>query len=149
MTKRKKRPKDGGPYVGTAVFCDRVLQERDGVLSLIRIVDRFTVPVAPGQESAPIQVFAAIMLKAGFIRGQYKLTIRHRPPSGTVAPDLVIPVLFEGEDRGVGINAQMNLGGLEEGLHWFDLILEGQRLTSMPLRVIHQPAVLRASTSPA
>jgi hypothetical protein len=148
MAKRRKTHQGGGPYVATAVFCERVLTERDGVPSLIRVVDRFTLAVPPGQKPPPFQVFASIILKAGFMRGRYTLTIKHRPPSGNIAPDLVVPVLFEGEDRGVGINAQMNFAALEEGLHWFDLVLEGQTLTSMPLRVIHLPAQMQASTSP-
>jgi len=32
----------GGPYVQVAAFCEQVLQERDGVHSLIRIIDTVT-----------------------------------------------------------------------------------------------------------
>jgi hypothetical protein len=34
-----------GPYVIAAAFCERALQERDGVLSLIRIIDKWTTAV--------------------------------------------------------------------------------------------------------
>jgi hypothetical protein len=30
----------GGPYLNAALLCEKVLQERDGVLSIIRIIDR-------------------------------------------------------------------------------------------------------------
>jgi hypothetical protein len=32
----------GGPYIGAAFLCEKILQEKDGVLSAIRIVDRIT-----------------------------------------------------------------------------------------------------------
>ncbi len=33
----------GGPYLAFAVICERVLTEADGTISLIRVVDRFTI----------------------------------------------------------------------------------------------------------
>lgn len=33
----------GGPYVNAALICEKVLQETDGVLSVVRIIDRFTI----------------------------------------------------------------------------------------------------------
>ena len=33
---------EGGPYWATAVLCEKVLEEKDGVQSLIRVVDRIT-----------------------------------------------------------------------------------------------------------
>ena len=42
-----------GPNVVAAVFCEKVLQEKDGVLSAIRIVDRFTVSVEAPSGAAP------------------------------------------------------------------------------------------------
>jgi hypothetical protein len=144
----KKRRQDGGPYVATAVFCEKVLQERDGVVSLIRIVDRMTVTMIPGQSPPPFVLTAAIIIKAGFMRGSYKLTLRQRTPSGSPTPDLLIPILFEGEDRGVGVFAQVNFSNLEEGLHWFDLRLEGQLLSSMPLRLIQRSVILQGTSPP-
>jgi len=46
-------PFERGSYLITAVFCEQVLQEASGVLSLIRIVDRMTItssgPNAPAE----------------------------------------------------------------------------------------------------
>ena len=33
---------DGGPHVALAVICEKVIEDNEGVLSLIRIVDRVT-----------------------------------------------------------------------------------------------------------
>jgi len=35
-----------GPYVSTAVFCEKALQEVDGVTSLIRVIDRISMTIA-------------------------------------------------------------------------------------------------------
>jgi len=33
----------GGPHIQIAAICEKALQEADGVLSLVRIIDRFFV----------------------------------------------------------------------------------------------------------
>ena len=40
MPAEVRNPFERGPYIQVAAFCERVLQEADGVVSLIRIVDR-------------------------------------------------------------------------------------------------------------
>ncbi|MBI3493310.1 MAG: hypothetical protein HY047_16245 [Acidobacteria bacterium] len=117
--------------------------------SLIRIIDRVTFQIAEGQPTPPFTVYAAITLKAGMMRGKSKLTVRGIAPSGNPLPDLNIPLLFEGgDDRGVGIHAQINLAGFEEGLYWFEVSTEETGiLTKLPLRVIFQPPTLTGTGS--
>ncbi|MGH9740926.1 MAG: hypothetical protein ACRD51_01105, partial [Candidatus Acidiferrum sp.] len=47
---------EGGPYLQMACFCEKVLNEKDGVLSIIRVIDRLTVnasgPDSPEQMPA-------------------------------------------------------------------------------------------------
>lgn len=66
----------GGPYLAMALLCEKVLREADGVLSLIRIVDRITVsfsgPDAPVQmPPAPVNLTLVVGFKSGFARGPY------------------------------------------------------------------------------
>ena len=42
MPEKLGNPFEHGPFVQVAAFCERVLRETDGVLSLIRIVDVIT-----------------------------------------------------------------------------------------------------------
>ena len=35
-----------GPYLVAALFCEKVLSEKDGVISTMRIVDRITITVS-------------------------------------------------------------------------------------------------------
>jgi hypothetical protein len=133
----------GGPYVAMAVLCEKVLQEKDGVLSAIRVIDRI-VSTASGPEAparmppVAIRLTALLSFRSGIARGSYTVTLRPQAPSGRALPALALPVHFEGEDRGA--NLVLNLDSVldEEGVYWFDVLLGEQRLTRMPLRVIYQ-----------
>jgi len=131
----------GGPYVQVAAVCERVLNEKDGVLSLIRLVDRFTVPVpapASGGEAPAVTInaFLVIALKAGFYEGKGTLRVVPTSPSGKKQPELSSGILLEGQDRGVNVVLQLQFVTREEGLHWFDVLFENQLLTRIPLRVL-------------
>src|SRR5574341_341076 len=98
-----------GPYLAVAVLCERVLEERDGVLSIVRIVDRLTTtiagPDAPERMPAnPVNLTLLVGLKSGFVRGRHDIEIKIVDPSGRTLGKMPIPVLFEGdEDRGVNL----------------------------------------------
>ncbi len=139
----------GGPFLQIAALCEKVLQEQDGVLSLIRVVDRYTIPEPQkGKPPAPIQPTAVILFKAGFATGKYYVKLKIHTPSGKVLPEQEFPVLFEGNDRGAGIVAVMNLVLEEEGLYWIDVNLQDAvaPVTRMPLRILHMKVVRRPET---
>jgi len=78
---------DPGPYLELAVLCERVLEERDGVLSLVRLVDRLEVTV-PGPAGAagpaalaPVQLFAVVGFKSGQARGRHQLRLTLERPA--------------------------------------------------------------------
>jgi hypothetical protein len=150
MAKRRgKKIKTGGPYVATAVLCERVLHERDNTVSLIRLVDRLTVSAsaeAP-EEMPPVQttLTAFLSFKAGFARGKYQVTLRPIAPSGERLPEVSMPAFFEGDERGVQLQIALTLQLKEEGLYWFEVLLEGTIVTRMPLRILYQRI---ASTAP-
>jgi hypothetical protein len=59
---------------------------------------------------------------------------------------LEAPVLLEGEDRGVNVVFQTMFEPDGQGLYWFDVLFNGERVTRIPLRVVYQsqPSVGRA-----
>ena len=58
-----------------------------------------------------------------------------------------MPVLFEGEDRGVSAVFQIVMPVRHEGLYWFDIVLnDTQHLTRVPLRIVYQPMQTSATT---
>jgi hypothetical protein len=94
--------------------------------------------VVEGASLAVYQLALVIMLKAGHAQGTYGIAIRSRGPSGQDLGTIQAPVLFEGNDRGVNLVMQFPFQPVEEGLYWFDVSVEGQHLTRIPLRAIVQ-----------
>jgi hypothetical protein len=132
-----------GPYLTVAAICEKVLQEKDETISMIRMIDRLAVTVnALGSpESMPptaANVTILISLKSGKARGRSTIKLRPEAPSGLKFPDQLLPVLFEGEDRGVNLILNLNLVVEQEGVYWFEVLLEEQLLTRIPLRVLYQ-----------
>ncbi len=127
----------GGPWVAAAVFCEKVLQEQDGVDTLVRIVDRITM-VLQGEVPLPqVQLILLVILKSGFQRGTFELSVEGTAPSGVTMSPAQVPVLLEGEDRGISVKTHLVFQP-EEGLYWFDVKVDDVLLTRMPLRVIVQ-----------
>ena len=129
-----------GPYIQAAVFCNDVIQEKSGPLSLIRIVDTVIHTAQgpnPPEELQPFvyQFYLVVMLKAGRALGRSNLRIIPSLPDGTQEKSLEFTVHFESGEKGHNIIANMTYQFKQEGLYWFDVDLEGEKLTSMPLRV--------------
>lgn len=136
---------DKGPHLSTAVLCETVLQESNGVLSLIRIVDRVTQtvvdPNAPEEMPPVVLNFKAVIsFKSGEARGSYSVKLRPQDPSGQQLPSLDTPIHFEGEgDRGQNLIIDFRFRAEMAGLYWVDVLFEDDLITRMPMRVIYQP----------
>ncbi len=134
---------DSGPYLAIAALCENVIEDKQGVLSLIRVVDRIISTVA-GPSSpekmppVPINLIAVVSFKSGSARGTHTVKLRPEAPSGIRLEEISFPVLFEGEDRGVNIIAHMGLLAQQEGLYWFDVLLDDVLVTRIPLRLVYQ-----------
>src|SRR6266699_307056 len=102
------------PYLNAAVICEKGLQEKDETLSVIRMIDRFNVTVSAlgspeNLPPIPLNLTVLISLKSGKARGRSTVKLRIESPSGLKLPDQLLPVLFEGEDRGVNLVIVLNV----------------------------------------
>lgn len=132
-----------GPFVMAAFFCERVLEEKDGVASFIRVIDRIiSQAIGPGApEKMPLTTWAATLvigLKSGFAKGSYSVTVQGHSPTGRALPPATLPVFLEGDDRGANLFGIMQLQLDEDGLYWFDVFFEKRFLTRIPLRIVYQ-----------
>ncbi len=132
-----------GPYLKAALLCDDVIEGKDGVLSLIRVVDRLTVTAAgPGVPGAmppvPHQLKLVIMVVSGQARGTHTMAVTIETPDGIVHSGWESTVLLEGEDRGANVVIELDYQFKLEGVHWFRLSLEGEEATRIPFRVLYQ-----------
>ncbi|MBI2918909.1 MAG: hypothetical protein HYY01_13080 [Chloroflexi bacterium] len=135
-----KNPFEQGPYIQVAGFCDQVLEDKTGALSLIRIIDTLTHtearPDAPA-EMPPVtyRLKLVLMLKSGRARGRHEIKVVPELPSAETQPPLVMTVHLEGDERGQNVVADMNFTFTMEGLHWFKVFFDNALLTCMPFKV--------------
>jgi hypothetical protein len=136
---------DNLPLVLAALVCEQVLEEKDGVLSVTRIVDRFFVQ-PPAQAGALVGVqfrYLAILKRGSSSDDEHEVSVVFRFPSQRMEvatkPAVKIRWPGEGEDNGVNLNLTFQVGLPEEGLYWIDLIFDGSSVASTPFRVIYGP----------
>lgn len=132
------------PLVQVAAVCEKVLQEKDNVLSAIRLVDTFYLlneppPNLPADIKPGAQVTALVCLKSGDITGEHQIEIKMRNPSGETKAVGKWPVILNGGEHGANLTINMVISAVEYGLWWFDVIWEGEVLTSIPLKLAPQP----------
>ena len=82
---------------------------------------------------------AIISFRSGPAYGDRVLELIANTPSGE-RRELIPPytVNFQGEETGANIRVGVNIVGIEEGLYWIDVLLDGETYTRMPLRIIHE-----------
>lgn len=79
---------DSGPYIQTACFSEMVIEEKTGVLSIIRIIDTLTHTEAGSTPPDVMPSFnyrlkLVLMLKSGQARGRHNLKITPELPNGS------------------------------------------------------------------
>lgn len=134
----------GGPYLQAAFLCERILQEADGVVSAIRIVDRIDAQVADDlpevpPPSVPVNLTLFMSFRSGQAREIDDLSIVMEEPSGLKRESMTHSVLFEGgEDRGSNIIVPLAMMADQEGIYWFNVLLRQRLITRVPIRVVFQ-----------
>ena|SRR5438874_5838763 len=130
------------PLVSVACMCEKILQEKDGVLSAIRLVDSFFVErptqALPENITAGIQLSALVSLKSGDITGEQEIQLKLRKPSGEMKDIGAWRVVFNGGEHGANFITNMMLSGTEYGLFWLDVVWQGEVLTSIPIKVVQR-----------
>lgn len=142
-----------GPFLTSALLCEKVLVEKDGVKSAVRIFDRITHTPPVQTTSQPMVPFThpmslLIQFKKGEAQGSFFVRLALLRPAGDSPPDQIITVNFEGdEDRGVDIVSHMMLEFNTAGIYWIRVFLgrdeDEEFITQIPLRVIYLPQVMK------
>lgn len=132
-----------GPYLKMACFCERVLREVDGVVTMVRVIDRLThtesKPDAPAEmPSVTYEMKLVVMLIPGQALGRHELKIERELPSGIRDKPITVTVQMEGGNRGANIVMDIKMKFPLEGLYWFNVYLDDALLTKMPFQVLYQ-----------
>lgn len=139
-----------GPYVQAACFCDMVLEDKTGVLSLIRIIDTLTHFERGSDPPQQMPQFGhrlklVLMLKSGRAQGRHVIRVMPELPTGEADEPVFVSVHLSGEERGHNLIADLQYVFRMEGLYWFRVLLNDEPLTAIPLRVRYEP--VRTGTS--
>jgi len=136
------------PHVAAAFLCERILHEKDEVLSAIRIVDRYfyrTPTDLPPNVKPHIGINALISFKrAGDGTGpeKHQGVLVLTAPSGKelTAPDRPkFDFEFsEGQATGANLIVSLNVQASEFGLFWIDVLVDGERVTRIPFTLVEQ-----------
>jgi hypothetical protein len=127
------------------------LIDNQGMLSIIRIVDRFPLAGTTDQmQPQPLHnLWLVLVLKSGEMKGvKCMLKITPFTPSGKKLPSAEVGVLFEGDERGTLSMSPLAVIAEEEGLYWFEISVENSVLTRIPLRVMYQKIPMMPGMQP-
>lgn len=125
------------PYIAAALLCEKVLQEKDEVISIMRIVDRlqYRVEGLPPGVKPIVNLQGLIMLKSGPVSGEHTVTIVAERPNGERKELNRLPIVLRGKDYGHNIILNLGLGVEQDGLYWFDVLFDGDVLSRIPITV--------------
>ena len=130
------------PLVQVATICENVLTEPDKVSSVIRIVDTMYLSLPEGLqlpegEVGAVQLKVFVSIKSGDVTGEFDIPVILRSPSGK---KVELPnkwhVSLHGGENGSTLKIEFILPVKEFGLYWFDVMWEGEALTSLPLKLV-------------
>lgn len=134
------------PSLRMALLCDQAIEGKDGTLTVVRVVDRFeaiaqVTKQPPGRPKAqlPSPIWSGSFV-AGFIGGQgdFECQVRLVSPSKKVADFPKMPFRLDMPERGHNIIIRIQLPFEEAGLYQFELLLDGEPIAKIPMRVIIQ-----------
>jgi hypothetical protein len=132
------------PYLAAAFLCEKVLNEKDDVLTAVRIVDTFHVSIPPNlpQDTKPaIQMMGLLSFKkasSGTDAEKHEVRLKLCSPSGKAQALPTHEFHFKPEElSGYNMILTFNLGVAEFGLFWLEVSVDGDEVsTRMPFRLL-------------
>jgi hypothetical protein len=138
----------GGPYVAAALFCNSILEDSDGIVSALRIVDEIRVVINPNappdvpSKADPIEIplFALIIIRRGDApAGMHQLALAMETPDGKTEEVYKGEITMPDHPNGAAvIKSRVTLRLHSSGVFWIDVILGENRLTRMAMNLLIQ-----------
>jgi hypothetical protein len=131
-----------GPEVYVSVFvCKDVLREEaTGIVSAIRILDTVTVEIPEGVDAFTFNSvpFRALISYRSNAPCSFMLGMSATGPSGERADRTIGEFHSQGGVEGGLINADISVRTELEGTYWFELFVNNEIATKIPLRIAHE-----------
>lgn len=127
------------PFVAAALACEKLLVEKDEVLSAIRIVDTYFIKSdLPESASAgpPVLTNIVIALKNDApLQGEVSIAI-NTPNGETKEIPQKWPISFSEEISGANLLVALGIDSRHIGWTWVDVFWSGELLTKIPIRLV-------------
>jgi hypothetical protein len=135
----------GRPIVRALLLCERVLEEKDQVLTLVRLVDTVTVSFPLGTPPPiPVSIVAFASVKGGTAKGEVTFQLKVTSPSGKspAGKPVEFTGLFQNEETTFNAIVHLTLVTNEEGLYRAELFVKGDQepQISVPFRITYAAA---------
>jgi hypothetical protein len=142
-------PFQQGPHLLAALICEQVIERKDGVLSLINIVDRWTVQAQgpnPPEKMPPfsLQANLVVIFAADQAQGAQSVELKLQDAMGLLH-ELGSRDIHLEPGRTHNMISRMELELSAPGRYWIWIYVEGEFVTKVPLELIY----LRARSIPA
>ena len=124
-----------GPFLVVAAFCAKVAVE-GRELSIVNLLSDTTLDYsgdAPPDPFPPVPVTASVVFQAGANLSSRTVTIN--PPRTVDCHPPVGSLDFAAEGEFGILTFPLWLVFLEEGIHWFDVLLDGEAVTRISFRL--------------
>jgi hypothetical protein len=138
FSKPKRRTKKR-PWLAVAAICEKALIEQDRTPSVIRIIDTITVESdAPEMPPGVTKFTLFLMFRGGPAVGMKTIGIVGLSPSGKQLVNHEREIELLGDELSSIVDVLMQVSVSEAGLYWFEIRLDGNLETRVPLRVRYQ-----------
>jgi len=137
-SKANKKP----PMLQIAVFCERILEENDGVMSIMRIVDRVIISTDKDEmQPGMVELGIVVAVKSGDAIGKRKVKLVGVDPKGESIFQILSEFDLKGAGHGTRIAKQIPIPVASPGMHWCDVYIDNQLHTKMPLDIVYRKRV--------
>lgn len=135
------------PYLKLGAICERVLEEKDSVLSLIRIVDTFTITVTgkepPDELPQGVATLTIVMSWVGGL-GRHEAAFDIISPGGETQPSpRSWSFTLDSLNRGHNIIVTLPVRIKKPGVYWIEFILNDKIKSRIPFQILYEPQQLR------
>lgn len=124
------------PLLVAALICERILQEVDGSVSIMRIGETLSFTGDPAKvQAVPVRCWAFVSFRAGQETGRYTIVLRVRSDAGTILQTSSPVSMDLSRERGASLPVEIARTFETAGLYWIDVLVDGDLTVSMPLRI--------------
>jgi hypothetical protein len=141
----KARKKVTHPWLAAATICQQLLEEKDNVISIIRMIDVFTLPKPPGWDGKTpggLPLLGFLAFRAGDAKGTRTVRLFAVSPNGKRKKVHETEVEFLGGNTGINMRLQILFTFKAEGTHWIEVFVDKHLMTRIPISIAFQPAQL-------